>query len=157
MRCLRMWWPVVAWAAVISWFSTETFTSDNTGKIIIPALHWLLPNLPQETLAFLHFVIRKCGHFVEYFVLSLLVLRGLRAGRTESHLKWAVTAVLVVAGYAAVDEWHQSFVPGRTAAVGDVLLDTTGGAAAQAVAALAFSYDELRRRRQKMAVDEGFS
>ena len=28
---------------------------------------------------------------------------------------------------AAVDEWHQSFVPGRYASIKDVLLDTCGG------------------------------
>lgn len=151
MRSLRLWWPALVWAAVISWFSTATFTSENKGKIIIPVLHWILPNLPQETLIFLHGVIRKCGHFVEYFVLSLLILRGLRAGRQESHLKWALAAVVLVAGYAALDEWHQSFVPGRTAAVGDVLLDTTGGLAAQALAALIFLWGEVRRKRAALA------
>lgn len=144
----------MVWAAVISWFSTGTFTSENTAKIIIPVLHWTLPNLPQETLIFLHGVIRKCGHFVEYFVLSLLILRGLRAGRRESHLRWAVAAVLLVAGYAALDEWHQSFVPGRAAAVGDVLLDTTGGVAAQAMAALAFLWGEVRRKRATLPAAE---
>jgi VanZ family protein len=153
MRWLRLWWPALLWAAVIFWFSTGTFTSANTAKIIIPVLHWFLPGLPQETLLIIHGLIRKTAHFVEYFVLSLLILRGLRAGRRESHLAWAVMAVLLVAGYAALDEFHQSFVPGRTAAVSDVMLDTTGGAAAQGVAALFFLWGEVRRKRRETAAE----
>jgi len=33
---------------------------------------------------------------------------------------------LITGGYAASDEWHQSFVPGRSASVGDFLLDGAG-------------------------------
>lgn len=38
-------------------------------------------------------------------------------------------AVLVAAGYDAPGEWHQSFVPGRFASGGDVLLDLAGASA----------------------------
>ena len=133
---LALWWPALAWAVVISLFSTGTFTADNTGRIIIPMLHWLFPSLPPQTLALLHHIIRKCAHFTEYFILSLLILRAIRAGRHGTKLAWAVLAIVLVAGYASLDEFHQRFVPGRTPAVTDVLIDTTGGATAQAIAAL---------------------
>ena len=93
-------------------------------------------------------MIRKCAHFVEYFTLSLLVLRGIRAGRRETHLGWALIAIGIVAGYAALDELHQSFVPGREAAVSDLLLDTAGGVAAQLVAALFMFWAEVRARQR---------
>jgi VanZ family protein len=148
VRWLARWWPALAWAVVISLFSTGTFTSENTGRIIIPLLHWLFPSLPPETLALLHHIIRKCGHFTEYFVLSLLILRGIRAGRHGTRLAWAAVAILLVAGYAALDEFHQSFVPGRTPAISDVLLDTSGGITAQAVAALAALWFHVRGGRE---------
>jgi VanZ family protein len=66
-------------------------------------------------------------------------------------LRWALVTVLIVAGYAALDEYHQSFVPGRTAAVRDVLIDTTGGIAAQIVASL---FVLLRKAREKRHEDE---
>jgi len=147
VRWLARWWPALLWALVISGFSTHAFTSENTGRIIIPVLHWLFPHAPPQTLAFMHHIIRKCGHFIEYFILSLLILRGIRAGRHEARLAWAVIAVLLVAGYAALDEFHQSFVPGRTPAVSDVLLDTTGGVAAQAVSALFALWFHVREER----------
>ena len=149
MPWLKQWWPALAWAIVISVFSTGIFTSDNTGRIIIPILHWLLPRAPAETLFKLHHIIRKCGHFTEYFILSLLILRGIRAGRRDSRLVWALAAIAIVAAYASLDELHQSFVPGRTPAVADVLLDTTGGIAAQAVAALVMLWGYVRHKQRK--------
>ena len=151
MRWLARWWPALAWAVVISLFSTGTFTSENTSRIIIPLLHWLFPAAPEATLRFMHHIIRKCGHFTEYFVLSLLILQGIRAGRHGTRLAWAAVAILLVAGYAALDEFHQSFVPGRTPAVSDVLLDTSGGITAQAVAALAALWFHVRGEREEKA------
>jgi VanZ family protein len=136
---LRRWWPALAWAVVISLFSTSAFTADNTGRIIIPILHRLMPHAAMATLLEIHHLIRKCGHFTEYFVLSLLVLRGMRAGRRDVRLVWALAAIAIVACYASLDEFHQIFVPGRTPAVADVLLDTIGGICAQIAFALSMS------------------
>ncbi len=93
----------------------------------------------MATLLEIHHLIRKCGHFIEYFILSLLVLRGLRAGRRDLRLVWSLAAIAIVACYASLDEFHQIFVPGRTPAVADVLLDTIGGICAQIAAALVIS------------------
>jgi len=145
---LKTWWPALAWAVVISGFSTAVFTSEHTGRIIIPVLHWLLPHAARSTLNRIHYMIRKCAHFTEYFILSVLVLRGIRAGRSGSRFAWALAAIAIVACYASLDELHQRFVPGRTAAVGDVLIDTTGGIAAQAVMALLMLWGHVRQRQK---------
>src|SRR5271169_2820247 len=144
-----MWWPALAWAVVISAFSTGAFTSENTSRIIIPILHWLLPHAPARTLNYLHHLIRKSAHFTEYFILSLLILRAIRAGRPGSRFAWALAAIAIVACYASLDELHQHFVPGRTAAVGDVLIDTSGGIAAQALVALLMVWGHLRQKRNE--------
>ncbi len=151
MKWLKHWWPALVWAVVISGFSTGVFTSDNTSHFIIPMLRFFLPHASAETLDFLHHIIRKCGHLTEYFILSMLILRGIRAGEKGMHLRWALVTVLVIAAYAALDEYHQSFVPGRTAAVGDVLIDTSGGIAAQLVASL---FVLLGKAREKRLEDE---
>ena len=36
---------------------------------------------------------------------------------------------LIAAGYAATDEFHQLFVPGRSGQISDVLLDSAGALA----------------------------
>lgn len=151
MPWIAGWWPALAWAVVISLFSTSTFTSDNTGRIIIPLLHWLVPSASPGTLSTMHHYIRKSAHFIEYFVFSLLVLRAIRGGRPNTRLSWALGAIAIAAGYAALDEFHQSFVPGRTALVSDVLLDTSAGAAAQAIAGLLLAWAHVRERRRNRA------
>jgi VanZ family protein len=98
-----------------------------------------MPHLATATLFEIHHIIRKCGHLVEYFIFSLLVLRGIRAGRRNLRIVWAIAAIAIVACYASLDEFHQIFVPGRTPAVADVLLDTVGGICAQIAVALAVS------------------
>ena len=147
MRWLKYWWPAILWAVLISSFSTETFTTEITSRFIIPVLRWILPHAMPETLSSIHHVIRKSGHFTEYFVLSLLLLHALRAGTRDFGLRWALVVILIVAGYAALDEFHQSFVPGRGAAVTDVMLDTSGGAAAQLLVALLVLWRGVRKQR----------
>ena len=133
---LRTWWPALAWAVVISSifhrrFHVGAHQPHHYSRSCIGCCR----THPCSTLNRLHHIIRKCAHFTEYFILSLLILRGIRAGRPGSRFAWALAAIVLVAGYASLDELHQHFVPGRTAAVGDVLIDTTGGIAAQLVAA----------------------
>jgi VanZ family protein len=149
MNWLGRWWPALVWAVVISGLSTGSFSSEQTSRFIVPFLHWLLPSASHHTLEILHHIIRKCAHFTEYFILSLLIFRSIRGGDKGWHLRWALTTVLIVAGYAALDEFHQSFVPGRQAAVTDVLIDASGGIAAQLVASLVVLLGRVRRERHE--------
>ncbi len=128
---------VLAWAGVMFYASTSAFSDANTGRVILPILHWLLPAASASALAEMHFLIRKCGHFTEYFVFGLLLLRAIRAGRRELRPRWALVAIAIAACYATLDEWHQSFVPGRGGLeLSDVLIDTTAATVAQALAAV---------------------
>jgi VanZ family protein len=145
MNAWKHWWPAVVWATAIFFFSTGAFGGEHTSRFIIPFLRWLMPDAAPETLSQLHFLIRKASHFGEYFLFSLLVLRGLRGESSGWKWSWGVTALLLAAGYAALDEFHQSFVPGRGGAAQDVLLDCAGAAVAQACARLWFGKSENRK------------
>lgn len=94
---LRLWAPVVLWAAVI--FVLSSIPSLGTG------------------LGTWDLLLRKLAHVAEYAVLGALLARAL--GR------WAVPLALGVA-YAATDELHQHFVAGRRGAPVDVLIDAVG-------------------------------
>jgi VanZ family protein len=131
LRRVSPWVPAVSWAILISLASTDAFSAGHTSAIIIPALHWLLPFASVETLDRVHFLIRKCAHFSEYFVFSLFLMRGMRGKNDGWKFRWAIWAFFLAAGYSALDEYHQSFVPSRTASPWDSMIDTTGAAAAQ--------------------------
>lgn len=128
---LKYWLPVIAWAALISVLSTDPFSSEHTGRFLIPLLHWIFRGAGDDTLEILHAIIRKSAHLTEYFLLGFLLYRALRGQDRGWRLKWAIWAVAIAAGYAALDEFHQVFVPSRTASPWDALLDTAGACAAQ--------------------------
>lgn len=125
-----------AWAALISTFSTHWFSEAHTSRVIFPILRFLFPHASMAFLFRAHHLIRKSAHLFEYFVFSLLLLRMIRNARPGWRITWALAAILIVFGFACLDEFHQSFVPGRDAEFSDALLDTSGGAFAQILAAL---------------------
>ena len=127
---LRRWLPVLGWAALISTFSTQWFSNEQTGHVLLPLLHWMLPGLHPSTLHTVHEGVRKSGHMSEFFVFSLLLDRTLRAEGWTPRAA-ACGAALFAIVFAALDEIHQLFVPGRTAAVSDVGVDALGAIAAQ--------------------------
>jgi VanZ family protein len=136
-RNAKYWGPVLLWMTFIFWMSTGTFSSENTSRIIEPILHFLMPSLSPEKLAMMHAAIRKLGHVTEYFILGILLFRAFRGGSKElRNMRWAFSSLLVVVLYAASDEFHQSFVPERTASLVDVGIDTLGGIIAQGVSVL---------------------
>jgi VanZ family protein len=128
------WLPVVAWAALVSTFSTTWFTGDRTGYYIIPVLAHLFPSATPEQLRRMHQTIRKLAHFTEYLILGILLYRALRA-RRRFDLRAAAMAVAIAGLYSIGDEFHQLFVPGRTAAGSDCLIDVSGAAAGQGLLA----------------------
>jgi VanZ family protein len=126
---LRAWWPAILWAVLISVLSTDTFSSEHTSRIIEPILRWLFPAIPMDTLDFVHHLIRKSAHFVEYFIFFVLLYHGFRAMKRDStpwHWSWALVAWLIAAVYSVLDEVHQIFVPSRGPSPWDSLLDSTG-------------------------------
>jgi len=125
---LRNWFPVFLWALLIFFFSTDIFSSVNTAGAFEPILQQIFPQLTAYHIERIHAVFRKLGHFTEYFVFGGLLWRALRlqnpAGTRSRRL---VLSLAITVIYAASDEWHQSFVPSRSASLIDVLIDTTGG------------------------------
>jgi len=131
---LKYWLPPLLWASLVSVFSSDSFSSDNTAPLLQPLFQWLLPHATPERIHSFHYLIRKLGHFTEFFVLAMLLYRALRSGR-GMHWRWrvAVSTLGLVLVYAVVDEVHQRFVPSRTAAWSDSLLDFFGGCCAVAL------------------------
>lgn len=95
---MPLWFPVLGWMLFIFWLSS-------------------LPS-PQPTKTILwDWVIHKLGHLFVYAVLFVLCFRG------SKNIKISFLICLL---YALSDEFHQSFVPTRTASFWDVLIDALG-------------------------------
>jgi VanZ family protein len=70
-------------------------------------------------------VLRKLAHLGAYAVLALLASMTFTQEPTVSR-RARLAALAFAIAYACTDEYHQSFVPGRTAALHDVGIDTIG-------------------------------
>lgn len=69
-------------------------------------------------------VIRKFAHFFVYFVLGILVMNALYSFNVN---RWMIIyASLICIIYAISDEFHQTFISGRSGQLRDVLLDSSG-------------------------------
>ena len=124
-RLLKQYLPLVVWLAFISFASSDSFNAANTSRIIGPLVLWLFPNTSPETLATIHFIIRKLAHFTEYAILGVLAARAFRTSP-----RWFLISAVLIIVYALLDEYHQSFVPSRTASVFDSFIDMAGGISA---------------------------
>jgi VanZ family protein len=128
----RYWAVVVVWMLFISYLSTDAFSAANTNRYLDPWLRWLIPGISNAELFFGHTVIRKTAHFVEFLVLGVLAVWAQRAGRpTRWRGRWALNALLLVATWGLLDEFHQAFESDRTATFADAGVDFLGGAAGQ--------------------------
>ena len=125
---LKYWLPVLIWLGLIFIGSTDVMSAEHTSRIIGPILHWFKPDVSAEIIARVQFFVRKAGHLCEYAILATLLWRALRrAAHRERRMSILfVGAWLVCAIFAASDEFHQSFVPSRTASPNDVMIDALG-------------------------------
>lgn len=87
------------------------------------------------------------GHFLGYGLLGALMLRALARGEWPRVTPAAAAAAwLLSSAYGVSDEWHQSFVPGRTPTVDDWVADTLGAGVAVAVVWVAATVRRAWRR-----------
>src|SRR5436190_12659513 len=119
---LKYWLPVLAWMVFIFIGSTNLLSAEHTSRFIGPFLRWWAPGVTDATIASVQLIVRKCAHLTEYAILAALFYRALRLHRAR-----VLGAAFVFAGlYAALDEFHQSFVASRTGAASDVMIDCAG-------------------------------
>ncbi len=105
--------PLLRIAAAIGWMGLIFLVSNRT----------TLPQPPGLT----PMITAALGHFSVYFVLAILVWWVLGGFGLDGRPRWLMALALAVL-YGVSDEWHQSFVPGRTPDVFDVLVDALGAA-----------------------------
>lgn len=101
---LFQWGPALIWMAAIFFVSSQS-------------------SLPQAPDTLLDLILKKGLHMIAYGVLAGLFWRALnsRPALPRAGMSWLL-AVL----YAATDEYHQTFVPGRHGRPMDLIFDGVG-------------------------------
>jgi len=73
----------------------------------------------------IQFYVRKAAHMTEYFLLAVAVSFPLYVYRVRGFWLFLLAGIFC-AGFAGLDEYHQSFVSGRSPSVRDVCIDSSG-------------------------------
>lgn len=130
-------WMVVTivWMAVIFSFSAREADESAkmshsvgkiVGRVVVSGFESWSDEKQEQFAEKIDFPVRKCAHASEYAVLGILIL-GTAYSFSEDQrrmriwLSWCVGTV-----YAATDELHQFFVPGRSCQLRDVCIDSAG-------------------------------
>lgn len=123
---------IIIWILVVFLFSIQPAiesdkVSNHVGAVILEHASEDLQE-DSHTWSYLewisfHRVIRKFGHFGEFFILGVLMILNMR--QTQMIHKKSIS-FLCCATVASIDETIQLFVPGRSGQVSDVLLDCCG-------------------------------
>ncbi len=142
------------WMTLIFLASTRAGGSGQTYYLAKKALSVFDPaeavSASPEALAKVNFLIRKLAHVSEYFLLTILTIRALSAlMRRGLGVVFASAAAALL--YAASDEFHQRFVPGRTSSPHDVLIDSYGIALASLLTLWLTLLRALERQIKKTA------
>ena len=120
---------------VIFCFSAQPASESNgvskaLAKLLLAKIPWLKTKF---SVSGLNRLLRKLAHFTLYFLLGCGLTGLLRVSRNGAVI---LLAVPLGALCAALDEWHQAFVPGRGPGLRDVALDTCGVIVAVALISL---------------------
>jgi VanZ family protein len=131
------WIPVAFCVLVIAGESTVYFGADRTSGPLQRFLEFFFGHFTQPQWSRLHLIIRKCGHFTGYGLLSISWFRAFwmtfRTSASTNHRLAAAhsLAMLGTLVVASCDEFHQTFLPNRTGTPKDVLVDCSGAALMQ--------------------------
>lgn len=126
--------PAVLWYSQIWRMSAQTagVSSQSSGSLmgtlfslVSPAYSGADPLIRQAVRELVSFYIRKGAHMFLFFVLAILIWYGFSAF-IRKRLPRALCTILPCAALAALDEYHQTFVPGRSGEVRDVFVDLSG-------------------------------
>lgn len=126
---------MIGWMAVIFSFSARKADESaamshsvgkEIGKIFVPGFESWSEDKQEQFAEKIDFPVRKCAHASEYAVLGVLTLGTAYSfledrGKRRILISWGIVTL-----YAATDEFHQLFVPGRSCQLRDVCIDSTG-------------------------------
>lgn len=123
------WIPVLVWMGIIFYLSSQPASQSNElssgiTKMIIDFVSGVVPGSAPELINLNH-IIRKNAHFIAYFILGVFTVNALYLNRLKETRAFFMSLTISVA-YAALDEFHQTFVPGRSGELRDVLIDSMG-------------------------------
>lgn len=113
----------IIWMSVIFSFSAKKAVESEgmshsvgkeIGRLIVPQFTSWSEERQEQFAKMIDFPVRKCAHATEYAVLGVLILRTAYSFSEDSGKRSMLICWCAGTAYAASDELHQLFVPGRS-------------------------------------------
>lgn len=124
---LTIFWTVIIFAFSLQPGDASSQISSGFGKWLIEVFFsgfiGEVEMLSTKQLEQLHFLLRKCAHFTEYFILGVWVSVALKWLPIYRKILLGLLYCILV---ASTDETIQLFVSGRSGRFSDVVLDSVG-------------------------------
>ena len=112
---------------------------------VVPVIeNWFGVTVPVETVEYLYMLIRKAAHLLIFLTLGVCVTNTVRRV-TENGKRIFMISLCWCSLYAATDELHQYFVPGRACMWQDWMLDTIGALIGIGIVTLTLHRRGIRR------------
>lgn len=129
-RLLFYWVIPIAIATIIFYFSAQpaevsTASSQSVGDWLLSPFRQLFGASFTFTAEMIDFYLRKLAHFLSFSALGGSLYHAISATFIKKKNLGIISALLGLC-YAASDELHQFFVPGRSCRMEDVILDFAG-------------------------------
>lgn len=111
-KLLKYWLPPITWMIIIFAFSSR-------------------PTIAVSTIDWRDFFFKKTIHFFEFGILFFLYFRAIRNTiKISTFFKMSLLAFILAVLYGASDEFHQTFITGRTGTLRDAIIDASGAGVA---------------------------
>lgn len=116
-----------SWMGLIFYFSHQpgSVSSELSSSLLLVLDEVLNFSSVYVDMTFIHLILRKSAHFLVYLVLGILLLHTIYLFLKKLKVS-SLIAVIFGFLFALSDEFHQTFIPGRSGELRDVLIDTVG-------------------------------
>lgn len=149
-KLLLILWTLFIWAHSL----IPGVVSSEESMLFVRIIQPLFRLVGVTDIDIIHTLVRKGAHMSEYLVLGVLTIVAIRP-RLEVPLWPAVETVLIWMTIPGVDEFIQTFVPGRVGALGDVGIDMFGFAIGAVITFLVNRWQEAEENaREEEALRE---
>ncbi len=149
-KTIILWIITILWMGIIFSFSAnDGYQSTSTSKKVTYDVINIVEKKKTESekmekVEILHPKVRKIAHAFEYAVLCILLVFSLKSSGIKPN-KIYLIAIICCLLYAISDEVHQLFISGRSAEIGDVIIDTGGSA----LCVIIFEISNIIKKRNK--------
>lgn len=109
LKFLNAYLPPITWAGLIFFLSAQS-------------------TLPSAASVQLDYILKQSAHIFVYAILHFLIWRAIKINHhsTSDQIRLLLAPIFITFIYALTDEFHQFFIPGRTATITDIGFDSIG-------------------------------